>query len=163
MLRTRTFVIVGAALLAACAGKSASNDAEYAALQERGEQHMGVDQNTSTHRFDALPDGGRIELQRDEHDPEAVASIREHLRTITRMFTEGDFSTPMAVHLKSVPGANVMEAKRAAIRYEYSDLPRGGQVRIITRDAEALAAVHEFIAFQRQEHRAGGHGPGHSH
>jgi hypothetical protein len=28
-------------------------------------------------------------------------------------------------------------------------------VRITTRDADALRAVHEFLAFQRKDHRAG--------
>jgi hypothetical protein len=68
-----------------------------------------------------------------------------------------DFSTPAFVHMRQVPGTAVMAAKRETIRYEYRDLPRGGEVRIITRDPEALAAVHQFLAFQRSDHRAGGH------
>ena len=49
-----------------------------------------------------------------------------------------------------------MAARRAAIRYEYRDLPRGGEVRIVTADAEAVRAIHAFMAFQRGDHRAGG-------
>lgn len=41
--------------------------------------------------------------------------------------------------------------------YVMEPLPRGGQVRIVTRDATALKAVHEFLAFQRMDHRAAGH------
>ena len=49
---------------------SASLDsAAFAALQARGLLAMGVDQYTSTHRFDMLPDGARIQLQRDTDDP----------------------------------------------------------------------------------------------
>ena len=33
----------------------------------------------------------------------------------------------------------------------------GAQVRILTPDAESIAAVHEFLAFQRMDHRAMGH------
>ena len=131
-------------------------DTGFAALQARGRVHMGVDQYTSTHRFDALPDGGRIELQRDVDDAEGVAVIRAHLRGIARAFAEGDFGTPAAVHAMEVPGTAVMAARRAAIRYEYRDLPRGGEVRIVTRDPEAVAAIHAFMAFQRGDHRAGG-------
>jgi hypothetical protein len=69
--------------------------------------------------------------------------------------------------MRQVPGTPVMAAKRAAIGYAVRDLPRGAEVRITTRDAEALAAVHAFIAFQRQDHRAGGAGAprhtGHAH
>jgi hypothetical protein len=128
----------------------------FAALQARGQEAMGVDQYTSTHYFDALPDGGRIELQRDVDDPAGVAQIREHLHDIADAFENGDFSTPAFVHMQSVPGAEVMAEKRDAITYQVRDLPRGAELRITTRDPEAIAAIHEFMAFQRQDHRAGG-------
>lgn len=131
-------------------------DSAFAALQARGQEAMGVDQYTSTHRFDALPDGGRIELQRDADDAEGVATIRAHLRAIADAFARGDFATPGFVHDGPVPGTEVMAARRAAIRYVYRDLPRGGEVRIVTADAEALRAIHAFMAFQRGDHRAGG-------
>lgn len=141
-------------------------DSAFAAVQARGADRraMGVDQYTSVHRFDALPDGGRIELQREVDDSAGVARIRTHLRAIAAAFAEGDFRTPAFVHMREVPGTAVMAARRAVITYSVGDLPRGGEVRIVTRDPEALAAVHAFIAFQRQDHRAGGAGtPGHEH
>jgi hypothetical protein len=133
-----------------------TGDSAFSALQTRGHEAMGVDQYTSTHLFDALPDGGRIELQRDTDDPDGIAEIRGHLQEIVRAFASGDFSTPAFVHAQPVPGTAVMAAKRDVIRYSYRDLPRGGEVRIVTSDPEALAAIREFMAFQRQDHRAGG-------
>ncbi len=135
---------------------AAPADSGFAALQQRGKAAMGVDQYTSTHCFDALADGGRIELQRDSDDSAGVATIRAHLRSIADAFAAGDFSTPAAVHMREVPGAAVMAARRGTITYTYRDLPRGGEVRIRTADAEALRAIHEFMAFQRGDHRAGG-------
>jgi hypothetical protein len=134
----------------------ARHDSAFAALQERGKKAMGVDQYTSTHHFDALPDGGRIELQRDVDDTAGVARIRAHIRDIAQAFKEGDFSTPALVHVRDVPGAQVMAARRALITYEPRDLPRGAELRIHTNDAEARRAIHEFMAFQRGEHHAGG-------
>lgn len=131
-------------------------DTAFTALQERGAAAMGVDQYTSTHRFDDLPDGGRIELRRND-DPAGVATIREHLKAIATAFSRGDFSTPALVHSREVPGTATMSARRAEIRYEYRDLPGGGEVRITTRDPEALRAVHRFLEFQRMDHRAQGH------
>jgi hypothetical protein len=51
-----------------------------------------------------------------------------------------------------------MAARRAAITYTVGDLPCGAQIRIATRDPEALAAVHAFLAFQSSDHRTG-HAP----
>ena len=118
---------------------------------------MGVDQNTSHHVFDDLADGGRIELQADSADSTAIAAIRAHLSTITSAFQAGNFSTPDFVHSGRVPGTDVMAAKRSAISYVFAALPRGGEVRITTHDAEALHAIHQFLAYQRQEHHAMGH------
>lgn len=132
-------------------------DSTFAALQARGAAAMGVDQYTSTHRFDDLPDGGRIELQRNVDDAEGIAAIRAHLAGIAAAFARGDFGTPAMVHTREVPGTAAMAARAGAIRYEYRSLPRGGEVRITTRDSEALRAVHAFLAFQRSDHRAGGH------
>lgn len=127
--------------------------AAFAALQERGKQAMGVDQYTSTHHFDDMTDGGRIELQRDGDNSIDVAQIRGHLQEIASAFKGGDFTTPAFVHMQSVPGAAVMAAKRSAISYTYSALPRGGQLLIVSKDKDAIAAIHEFLAFQRMDHR----------
>jgi hypothetical protein len=127
-------------------------------MQERGRMAMGVDQNTSTHRFDALPDGGRIELLRDAEDSLGTAQIRAHLRLIQHAFQAGDFSTPEFVHMRMMPGTATMAKKREVIHYSYHDLPRGGEVVMKTADAEALAAIHEFMGAQRMGHHATGAG-----
>jgi len=150
MLATATLVI---------AGTASAQDTSFAAVQRRGKQAMGVDQYTSTHKFDALPDGGRIELQRDTDDKEGIATIRAHMLHIAKAFPSGDFSTPAFVHMQDVPGTKTMAAKRSLIKYEAHDLPRGGEVRITTKDPEALKAIHEFMAFQRSDHHAGGAHP----
>ncbi|HKW48202.1 MAG TPA: hypothetical protein VJN70_12185 [Gemmatimonadaceae bacterium] len=134
----------------------AAHDSAFAAMQERGKAVMGVDQHTSTHHFDALSDGGRIELQRDLPDSVGVARIRAHLREIAVAFKAGDFSQPATVHMQDVPGAKVMAAKRAVINYDTHDLPRGAELWIRTRDPDAVRAIHDFMAFQRREHHASG-------
>ena len=147
------------ALNAQATGKANKKpDTSFAAMQERGKKAMGVDQYTSSHKFDATPTGGRIELQRDSADAAGIAQIRAHMREIARSFAAGDFATPGFVHMMDVPGTKVMRAKRSVISYESRDLPRGGEVVIRTKDSAAVAAIHEFMAFQRDEHHAGGMG-----
>ena len=143
--------------LASSAARLTAQDTSFAAMQARGKVAMGVDQYTSVHRFDEMKYGGRIQLQRDTGDAAGVRAIREHLYGIVAAFSSGDFSTPAFVHMRDVPGTKVMAEKRAVIRYSLHELPRGGELRITTRDTAAVRAVHEFLAFQRGEHRAGGH------
>jgi len=135
----------------------AQDDTAYVRMQERGAMAMGVDQYTSSHVFEDLPDGGRIELQRDHEDPAGAAAIRAHMDSIATLFAAGNFQVPGFVHGEEVPGTAVMAARRTQIRYIVSDLPRGAQVRITTHDPQALAAIREFLAYQRTMHHAAGH------
>jgi len=133
-------------------------DTSFASMQARGNMAMGVDQATSTHKFDALPHGGRIELQRDVNDSLGIAQIRAHLRLIQHAFQAGDFSTPEFVHMQTMPGTAVMAQKRDVITYTYHELPRGGEVVMQTSDSSALGAIHEFMGAQRMGHHATGAG-----
>lgn len=133
-------------------------DSAFAAVQDRGAAVMGVDQYTSTHVFEDLPDGGRIIFERqDASDSSGIAVIRAHMREIASAFARGDFTAPGLVHARDVPGTRVMITRRNAIAYRAVDRPRGAEVRITTTDTTALAAVREFLAFQRMDHRAAGH------
>lgn len=135
---------------------AAASDSGFAAVQERGRVAMGVDQYTSTHLFRPLPDGGLIELQRDTVDSAGRAEILSHMGRISAAFAAGDFALPGFVHAQKVPGTEVMAARRSAIEYVVESLPRGGALRLRSADSSAVQAIHEFLAFQRMDHRAGG-------
>jgi hypothetical protein len=136
---------------------SSTSDSAFASLQARGERAMGVDQYSSTHLFIPLPNGGRIELQGDAADLVAARTIRGHMGDIATRFAAADFKIPGFVHATSVvPGTAVMRARRNRISYTVEELPRGAALRISSNDSAAVRAIHDFLAFQRGEHRAGG-------
>jgi hypothetical protein len=145
------------ALAGGLTAQQPQGDSGFAGVQERGRVAMGVDQYSSAHRFDDLPDGGRIELRRDPADTAGVRTIREHLAQVVEDFRAGDFTKPFAVHASEVPGTRVMRSRRDRIRYRFVPLAGGGVVRIQTTDPDAVRAVHEFLAFQRRDHHAPGH------
>jgi hypothetical protein len=51
-----------------------------------------------------------------------------------------------------------MTRLKARIAYQYEETSTGGRVRIVTRDADALKAVHAFLYFQIEDHRTGDSG-----
>ena len=156
-MTTRVAFVATVAAVTACgdrAQRDARTDTSFVNLQARGESAMGVDQYTSAHRFEPLPDGGRIELQRDTADRAGVETIRAHMRDIADRFSRGDFTIPGFVHAGDVPGTRVMADRRTQITYETRELPGGAEVRIRAADPTAIAAIHEFLAFQRTDHRA---------
>jgi hypothetical protein len=152
-------ITLAAALIACQSGeKKGQSDSAFALLQQRGESVMGVDQYTSQHVFEPLANGGRIILQRKEDDISGTATIRAHMRTIAAAFSKGDFALPGVVHaMSNVPGTAEMKELRSEISYTPRDLPRGGEVVIASNNPKAVAAIHDFLAFQRMDHRAGMH------
>ena len=114
---------------------------------------MGFSQATSKHTFRLYKDGGAIEVRSD--DPASVEAIRHHLKMIAKEFAAGNFEKPEAVHDRLPDGAATMKELRRYINYHYSEIASGGRVRIKTRNARALEAVHQFLRFQIREHKTG--------
>lgn len=136
----------------------APGDARFPGVQSRGAEVMGVDQYSSTHVFEDLPDGGRILLVRqDTSDAAGTATIRAHLRAVADSFRQGIFTDPAAVHAMVVPGTETMARLHDRIGYAMMERPGGGELRITTADHDALGAIREFLAFQRMDHHAAGH------
>jgi hypothetical protein len=136
---------------------AAAADTTFAGVQSRGDVAMGVDQYTSSHIFEPLPNGGRIELQRDVEDSAGAIQIQRHMRQIAASFAAGNFQLPGFVHARTVPGTEVMAAHRAEIEYTVEDLPRGAALRLSSATPSVVRAIHDFLQFQRQDHHAAGH------
>lgn len=125
-------------------------------VNRRGDRVMGFDHRKTRHRFLLHPDGGAIEVTANSaDDKESTEQIRKHLGHIARMFADGNFKAPMLIHARTPPGVPVMERLKAEIRYEYQETEQGARVNIKTGNAEALAAVHEFLRFQIKDHETG--------
>lgn len=123
---------------------------------KRGDQAMGFSHEKTTHHFLLSADGGSIEIQaNDPKDSASQDQIREHLGHIVKMFAAGDFEIPMFIHDKTPPGVPVMKQLRDQIQYTFENMDRGARVRITTKNAEALDAIHDFLRFQISDHQTG--------
>ena len=117
---------------------------------------MGFSHLKTTHRFRLFEDGGAIEVvTNDAADAESRAKIQKHLSKIAERFAAGDYAMPLAIHNQTPPGVAVMTDLKADIAYKFEETERGGRVRILTKNRNAIAAVHEFLRFQIQDHKTG--------
>jgi hypothetical protein len=117
---------------------------------------MGFDLDKTTHHFMMTASGGRIEVTVDDRaDAANLAAIRTHLRHIASEFAAGRFDAPFATHGETPDGVPTLRQRRATIAYRYHEIPGGAAVEIATKDAAALAAVHEFLRYQIREHKTG--------
>jgi hypothetical protein len=128
-------------------------------VNERGDHAMGFSHAKTTHHFLLAADGGSIEITANEPDDAASREhIRTHLTHIAKLFKEGDFSTPMFIHGEAPPGVPAMKRLKGDIGYTFETIDRGARVRITTANAEAVAAVHEFLRYQIKDHQTGDSG-----
>jgi hypothetical protein len=61
----------------------------------------------------------------------------------------------MFIHDTVPPGVPVMKANRSAIVFTFEPTPDGGRVRIASANTNAIKAIHQFLAFQIDDHRTG--------
>lgn len=134
----------------------AVHSAHLAEVNARGEAAMGFSQTETTHHFQLTRDGGRISVEAKEPaDARNRERVRQHLAHVARMFAEGNFDTPALVHARTPPGADALARLKADIVYTYEETQRGGLIRIDAKGPEALAAVHQFLRFQIEDHQTG--------
>lgn len=125
-------------------------------MNKRGDHEMGFDHTKTTHHFVLQESGGSIEVRANSADDvESKEQIRMHLKHIAKMFAEGNFNAPMLIHDQVPPGVPVMQELKSEISYNYEEIDRGAAVRISTKNATALKAIHDFLRFQITEHKTG--------
>jgi len=140
-------------------GPEHDHDAHHRDMLTRGAQAMGFDQERTVHHFLLYEDGGAIDVAVKETSDDAnLRAVRQHLQQIAGLFKAGDFGRPALTHAQQVPGTADMTRLKDRITYQYEETPDGGRVRIVTRDAQALPAVHAFLHFQIEDHRTGDSG-----
>lgn len=139
--------------------KPAAQDDHNKGVVERGDHVMGFSHDKATHHFLLYSDGGAIEVQANAAEDTATRDeIRMHFGHIAKMFAAGDFSSPMLIHSQNPPGVETMKRLRETLQYKLENTERGARIRITTKNADAVAAVHEFLRFQIKDHQTGDSG-----
>lgn len=138
------------------AARIAAQDGHHGDVNMRGDHVMGFSHDKTTHHFELRKTGGEISVSANaEGDKESRDQIRAHLPHIAKMFAAGDFNAPMLIHGVDPPGAAVMTRLKDEIRYTYEETERGGAVKIVSANPEAVEAIHQFLRFQIQDHKTG--------
>lgn len=133
-----------------------STDQHHTGVVQRGDQVMGFAHDKTTHHFQLLRDGGSIEaIANDPADTTSRQEILEHLQHIAAMFSQGNFNAPMLIHSRRPPGVPTMKKLRSEIQYQVEKVPSGARVRVTSQNPKAVAAIHEFLRFQIQDHQTG--------
>jgi hypothetical protein len=155
-IRAILAVLVLASAIQAQQANPQTPEQQHCAMMKRGDAGMGFSHEKATHHFVLFKDGGAIQVSaNDPKDDVSRDQIRMHLSHIAKMFSEGDFDTPMFIHNTTPPGVPTMEKLHREIHYQYQQTDSGAKIMIGTNNPKALKAVHEFLRFQIAEHQTG--------
>lgn len=118
---------------------------------------MGFDMDKTVHHFYLYEDGGAIDVSvKDKADKTNLDGIRTHLMHLSQMFGQGNVEMPAMVHeTHTMPGLEDLAKLKDKINYTYKDTAQGGRVEIVTKDKDALKAVHAFLKYQITDHHTG--------
>ncbi|HMJ62169.1 MAG TPA: hypothetical protein VK493_10420 [Bryobacteraceae bacterium] len=127
-----------------------------AMVNEHGDHVMGFSHGKTTHHFELHYDGGLVDVRADDvKDTGSRDQIRSHFHHITQMFADGNFNAPMLVHGKDVPGTATMTQLKDQLHWQLQETPRGARLTVTADNKPALAAVHQFLRFQIEDHKTG--------
>lgn len=144
---------------ATCPMHAQHTAAKHTAVDQRGDRVMGFSHETTKHTFRLLPDGGAVEVRATKaDDAETLAAIRGHMKEIAADFKAGNFTKPEEIHAGMPHGVDVMKELGEAVTYRYEELENGARVRVVTKDARGIDAVHRFLRFQIGDHHTGDSG-----
>lgn len=131
-------------------------DPHHEGVVQRGDQVMGFSHEKTLHHFRLTSDGGTIEaLATNPSDAASREQIRTHLEHIAQMFHSGNFNAPMLIHAQTPPGVPIMKKLRKDILYDVEETSSGARVKVSSRNQQAIAAIHDFLKFQIQDHQTG--------
>jgi hypothetical protein len=128
----------------------------HQAVNQRGDQVMGFSHEKTRHHFLLYSDGGAIEVETiDPKDTASRDQIRSHLRHISQLFAAGDFNAPLLIHDQTPPGVPVLQRLKSDVVYGFENRDNGAAIQILTKNPEALKAIHSFLRFQISDHQTG--------
>jgi hypothetical protein len=141
-------------LLFAAIAFAHQSDPHHEEVNSRGDHAMGFNHMATTHHFVLKGYGGDIDVSaNDPKDADSRDRIRHHLSMIQKKFSAGDFSDPMFIHDRVPPG--VPEMKSGKVKYAYTTTPNGARLTLASNDPKTVAAIHDFLKFQIEDHQTG--------
>ena len=88
-------------------------------------------------------------VAKEAADSAQVELVRQHLQEIRAAFLRGDFSGPVHVHGRDMPGlAELQAARPGQVAIAYRDIAAGAELTYTTAEASLVQALHQWFDAQ---------------
>ncbi|MGE0554634.1 MAG: hypothetical protein AB7R55_14495 [Gemmatimonadales bacterium] len=95
--------------------------------------------------YSANESGGRIRLTAVSSDSMAVEGIRLELLEAAAAIRRGDLRMVRVIN-PATPGLMRLAERRQLIRCTYRQLPRGGELVLLSDDSDTVGAIHQVLS-----------------
>jgi len=142
-------------VLVLLANANAFSETRQQLVHQRSPMVMPFAMSKTLHIFKMTESGGVLKVvARKPDEKEQIALIQQHLNHEAELFRKGDYSDPMKLHGKDMPGLKELQAGASRIKVTYSILPDGAKITFKTDDLHLLTALHRWFGAQLSEHGA---------
>lgn len=146
-------LIIGGVSVYLYGNRQSALSQRQAMIHQKGASVMPFDLSQTTHTFKKTNDGGIQQvIAKDNNDTQQISLIQMHLQMETSLFQKGNFSDPMELHGRTMPGTQELSQGAKNISIIYSDLPNGGQITYSTKDTNLITAIHTWFDAQLSDH-----------
>ncbi|MEO6268953.1 MAG: aspartate carbamoyltransferase [Lautropia sp.] len=135
----------------ACPAADVQHQTEVA---ERGKDVMPFILEATIHVFTKTGQGGvqRV-VAKNAADAGQTWLVRKHLQEIRDQFRKGDFSGPLHIHGKDMPGLPALSsASPGQLAIAYKEVVGGAELKYTTADPKMVAALHQWFGAQLSDH-----------
>ena len=124
-------------------------------IHHMGANVMPFDLSKTLHIFEMTDHGGIQQvIVRNLKDKSQIPMIRKHLQYEAMRFREGNFTDPISLHGKNMPGIKELSANVSKVKIDYGDLTNGAQLTFETNDLHLITAIHRWFGAQLSDHGA---------
>ncbi len=153
MKKSIIYFLLACAFCSTAAAEPAATAERINEVAGRGVHVMPFDLEKTLHIFNKTDSGGIQQvIAKNTGDSGQIGLIRQHLAGIAAHFAQGDFSGPQRIHGNDMPGVKELASAAGRVRFNYQDLPDGGQIDYVTDAPELIAAIHRYFDAQLSDH-----------
>lgn len=122
-------------------------------IREKSTKVMPFDLDKTIHIFEKNNSGGfQKVIVKDMYNIDQLILVREHLKSITKDFSNGNFIAPASIHGSDMPGLSTLEDNPSKFKIKFFEVENGAKLEYYSTDDEIIKAIHLWFDSQVSDH-----------
>ncbi len=131
-----------------------ANHTRQTEVAQRGKHVMPFDLDLTQHVFAKNENGGVQQVRvKNKADLSQISLIRQHLQKIAAEFKQGNYTDPVTIHGRQMPGLDVLQQlSQDDVSIIYRQLDDGAEITYSSQQPRVIEAIHAWFDAQLSDH-----------